>query len=430
MMKLFHKNKLFSSFDSRAKRLEISEYPHGGNRIIRRRKISRKHAFGGMFFAGSLSLAYTAISMFVGPLPPDTLAVTAPEKKNMEFSVVSENGLKLPPPVIHIKIPDAVKSAYMSSCVAATPSIRDRVINIANTTEINSLVIDIKDSSGQISYEPINEMLRQEPDKNSCRIKDIRGLINLLHRDNIYIIGRIAVFQDPYFVALHPELAVKKLSNGKVWEDRKGMKWIDSGSQEMWDYIIAIARDGYAQGFDEINFDYVRFPSDGNITNIEFPISGTTTKAVVLKNFFSYLSNEMKLSGITTSADLFGMTTTSNDDLNIGQVLENALPYFDYLAPMVYPSHYPAGFNDWENPNAHPYDLIKFVMTAGGEKAIKASTTPLKLRPWLQDFSLGSPPYGKMEVEQQIQATYDAGLTSWMLWDPSNRYAGGALLRE
>lgn len=430
MTKFFSKNKLFSSFCSPEKSPGCSSYPRGGNRLNRRKKISRKHAFGGMFFAGSLSLAYTAISMFVGPLPPDTLATATTETKNMEFRIVSENDLKLPPPVIHIKIPDAVKSAYMSSCVAATSRFRDRVINIVNTTEINSLVIDIKDSSGQISYEPVNETLRQEPDKDSCRIKDIRGLIDLLHRDNIYVIGRIAVFQDSYFATLHPELAVKKASSGKIWKDRKGMTWVDAGSQEMWDYIISIARDAYAQGFDEINFDYVRFPSDGNITDIEFPISGTTTKAVVVKNFFSYLSNEMKSSGITTSADLFGMTTTSNDDLNIGQVLENALPYFDYLAPMVYPSHYPAGFNDWANPNAHPYELIKFVMTAGAEKTIKASTTPLKLRPWLQDFSLGSPAYGKTEVEQQIQATYDSGLTSWMLWDPSNKYAGGALLRE
>jgi hypothetical protein len=428
MTKLFHKEKKISSFGSLVKDSVYSEYPHGGNRIIRRRKISRKHAFGGMFFAGSLSLMYTAVSMFVGPIPPGT-SMSTTEAKNMEFSVVSENDLKFPQSVIHIKIPDAVKAVYMSSCVASTPSIRDRVINIVNTTEINSLVIDIKDSSGQISYEPTNETLRQEVKKDSCRIRNMRELIDILHHDNIYVIGRIAVFQDPYFVTLHPELAVKKI-NGNFWEDRKGMTWIDAGSQEMWDYVVAIARDAYIQGFDEINFDYVRFPSDGNITDAKFPISGTTTKAVVIKNFFSYLSNEMKSSGITTSADLFGMTTTTNDDLNIGQVLENALPYFDYLSPMVYPSHYPIGFNGWKNPNAHPYDLIKFVMTAGTEKAFKASTTPLKLRPWLQDFSLGSPAYGKIEVEQQIQATYDSGLTSWMLWDPSNKYAGGALLRE
>jgi hypothetical protein len=124
------------------------------------------------------------------------------------------------------------------------------------------------------------------------------------------------------------------------------------------------------------------------------------------------------------------MTTTATDDLNIGQVLENALPYFDYIAPMVYPSHYPDGFHGWTNPNAHPYDLIQYVMKSGVDRAIVASTTPLKLRPWLQDFSMGTPSYGKKEVEDQIQAVYDVGLTSWMLWDPSNKYAGGALLKE
>jgi len=402
---------------------ELSEHLHG-RRTFRKKRFTQKHAFGGAIFAGSLSLAYAAASMFAGPILHTDIATTTPQ---ILTTPVIETVL---PPAIHLKIPDAVKAAYMSACVAATPSIRDRVIHIADTTEINSIVLDIKDFSGQISYEPSNEALRQDPDERSCRIRDMRGLIELLHNDNIYVIGRIAVFQDPLFVKLHPDQAVKRASDGGVWTDRKGISWVDTGSSEMWDYVVSIARDAYSQGVDEINFDYVRFPSDGDISNMSFPVSGTTTKPEVVKSFFSYLSGEMKASGITTSADLFGMTTTATDDMNIGQTLEIALPYFDYIAPMVYPSHYPDGFNGWANPNAHPYELIKFVMSAGAEKALKASTTPLKLRPWLQDFSLGSPSYGKKEVEDQIQATYDVGLTSWMLWDPSNKYAGGALLPE
>ncbi|MCK9352062.1 MAG: putative glycoside hydrolase [Candidatus Paceibacterota bacterium] len=431
MKKLFYKQKPFSSPEPAVENATFSEYPHGGNRFPRRKKLTRKHAFGGIFFAGSLSLAYATASMFIGPIPPEPSSVDAALPMNLKFQVVSDADIPLvPPPVIHVKTPDAVKAAYMSSCVASTPDFRDRVINIVNTTEINSLVVDIKDYSGRLSYTPSNKSLLQEPDPDSCRIRNIRELIDRLHSDNIYVIGRVAVFQDPYFVGLHPDLAIRKVSTGGIWKDRKGLSWIDAASQEMWEYTVAIARDAYSQGFDEMNFDYVRFPSDGEVSDMLLPISATTTKSEVILNFFSYLSDEMKTSGITTSADLFGMTTTANDDMNIGQLLETALPYFDYIAPMVYPSHYPNGFNGWSNPNAHPYELIKFVMDSGSEKAIKASTTPLKLRPWLQDFSLGTPSYGKAEVEEQIRATYDAGLTSWMLWDPSNKYAGGALLRE
>ena len=435
MKKLLHKQKPFSLLAHSKESTKFSEYPHGGNRLLRRKRFTKKHAFGGVFFVGSLSLAYAVISMFIGPTPHDFPATsTMSGMKTTEILPALGGNFSPAPspvaPIVHVKIPDAVKAIYMSACVAATPSVRDRVTRIINTTEINSVVIDIKDFSGQISYVPSDTALYQTPDARSCRIQNIRELIDLLHAENVYVIGRIAVFQDPFFVKLHPEMAVKKKSDGTIWKDYKGISWIDAGSREMWEYVVAIARDAYSQGFDEINFDYVRFPADGNLKDITFPVSGTSTKTEVIKSFFSYLSNEMKTSGITTSADLFGMTTTSNDDLGIGQVLENALPYFDYIAPMVYPSHYPNGFNNWSNPNAHPYDLIKFVMSAGAEKAIKASTTPLKLRPWLQDFTMGAPKYGKQQVEQQIQATYDAGLTSWMLWDPSNRYAGGALLRE
>ena len=126
------------------------------------------------------------------------------------------------------------------------------------------------------------------------------------------------------------------------------------------------------------------------------------------------------------SVDLFGMTTTNSDDLNIGQILEYAAPYVDYIAPMVYPSHYPKTFQGFANPAEHPYEVVKFAMEKGVEKLIAASSTPSKLRPWLQDFDLGAT-YDASMVRAQIQATYDAGLTSWMLWDAANRYTRDAL---
>ncbi len=395
----------------------------------RKRPIKKTHMVGGAFVMGSLSLFYAGSVAMLSPLE-----YQAPIVETREAPASTPENIIVPepvpiPPVIHVKTPDAVKAIYMSSWVAGTPSIRERVIGIVNHTEANSLVIDIKDYSGRISYQ-VSDPELLKIGSVEVRIRDIRELIARLHEDNIYVIGRIAVFQDPYFVKLHPELAVKSKKTLGAWKDDKGITWLDASAKEVWDYCLAIAKDAHEAGFDEINFDYVRFPSDGNIQDMSFPISGNRPKPEVIKEFFAYLDARMKTAGITTSADIFGMTTTANDDLNIGQVLENALPYFDYLAPMVYPSHYPNGFMGFSNPNAHPYEVIEYVMKSGVDRAIVASTTPLKLRPWLQDFSLGPPVYGKKEVEDQIQAVYDAGLTSWMLWDPGNKYNGGALLRE
>jgi len=214
-----------------------------------------------------------------------------------------------------------------------------------------------------------------------------------------------------------------------VWKDGKGISWLDPGATEVWDYLVEIGREAHRIGFDELNFDYIRFPSDGNMNDIAYPYSKDRPKPLVIKDFNAYIREKLGSTGAVLSADLFGMTTTNKDDLNIGQVLENAFPYFDYIAPMVYPSHYPAGFNGYKNPAQKPYEIIKYSMDKAVARAITATTSPLKLRPWLQDFSLGAV-YTPEMVRAQIQATYDAGLTSWLLWNASNRYTVGALEKE
>jgi hypothetical protein len=356
--------------------------------------------------------------------------------------------------VKHLKTPEPLKAIYMSSCVVGTKDFRASLVKIADTTEINAIVIDVKDFSGTLSYEPTDPSLKHAWDSAKCGARDMREFIQELHSKNIYAIARVTVFQDPHFTKLHPELAVKSIATGAPWKDRKGLSFLDVGGKETWDYTIAIARDAYNIGFDEINFDYIRFPSDGNMKDAKYTLS-TGSKADQLEKFFKYLSVEMKKSNIPTSADLFGMTTTNNDDLNIGQVLERTLPYFDYVAPMVYPSHYPANFNGWKNPNTVPYELTKFVMKRAVERA-EATTTAvamldntkidlgtsskkvlythepqnrLKLRTWIQDFDYGGT-YDIPEVKAEIKATYDVGLTSWMMWAPSNKYTVGALVKE
>lgn len=324
----------------------------------------------------------------------------------------------------HLKTPSPLKALYITSWTAGSIERREKLIDLIDSTELNAIVIDIKDYTGRISFLIDNPELQAIGSVKKI-IPDIKVLIQQLHAKNIYIIGRIAVFQDPHLVAKHPEWAVKKDSaRTAIWQDYKDLTWLDVGAPGVWDYVVLLAKESYALGFDELNFDYIRFPSDGNMKDIYYPWSDGYEKPEVLREFFSYLHDNLKHLGLVLSADLFGMTTTNADDLNIGQVLEVALPYFDYIAPMVYPSHYPPTFLGLGNPAAHPYEVVRYSLDAAYQRA---STTPQKIRPWLQDFSLGAVYTAKM-VREQIQATYDSGFDSWMLWNSANRYTAAALL--
>lgn len=335
--------------------------------------------------------------------------------------------------VLHVSTPAQVKAVYMSQCLVSDKSLRKRIVDLINETELNSVVIDIKDYSGKISFFSDNPLL-SENTSSECFARDLKEFIETLHFDSIYVIGRITVFQDPFYTKRHPDFAIKRDSDREaIWKDKKGISYIDPGAKEFWNYIVALAREAYDLGFDELNFDYIRFPSDGNMNDIYFPFSEQFIKedprggkAGVLRGFFSHLRKELNKEQYVISADLFGMTTTNTDDLNIGQILEDALPNFDYIAPMVYPSHYPPSFIGLSNPAVYPYEVVKHSM----ERAVlRASTTPLKLRPWLQDFNLGAV-YTPEMVRKQIQAVYDSGLNSWMLWNAANKYTRDALLGE
>lgn len=339
-----------------------------------------------------------------------------------------------PPPITHFPIPEPVRGIYMTACVAGTPSWRERLAKFADDTEINTIVIDVKDYTGTIAFDTKDETLVGLQGAG-CRVRDLKEFIKNLHERGIYAIARITVFQDPLMSKARPDLAIKKASDKTaVWKDRKGLSFIDPGAKEYWDYTVKIAKESYAIGFDELNFDYIRFPSDGDMRNIYFPWSEELLiadrefgKAKQLAEFFSYLHDELRrdIPDAKLSADLFGMTATNSDDLNIGQILEYVVPYFDYVAPMVYPSHYPTGFNGYKNVNAHSYDIVKFSMERAAERLIAASSTPAKLRPWLQDFDYPVEYTAEMVIEQK-QATYDAGLTSWMMWDAGNKYTPSA----
>ena len=333
----------------------------------------------------------------------------------------------------HVDTPSSVKGVYMTACVAGTPSWRTRIEDLIKTTELNSVVIDIKDYSGTLAFE---DKALQADDASGCKVKDMQDFVTELHKDHIYVIGRITVFQDPYYAKSHPELAIKSKSNGGLWKDRSGLSYIDVGAKPYWDYIVKLSKASYTLGFDEINYDYIRYPSDGNLKDMNTTWTvGTSTKAEMVKSFFSYLHNQLKDTNIKTSADLFGLTTVAEDDMGIGQVLLNTLPYFDFVDPMVYPSHFAAGFDGYKSPAAHPYEVIQKSMSVAVTREQNfnienglATSTPSKLRPWIQDFDLVGVPYGVPEVRAQIKATNDVGLTSWLVWDAGNKYTPGAFL--
>jgi len=353
-----------------------------------------------------------------------------------------------PKPIIeHIATPTQVKGVYMSQCAAGSDEFRTHLLALADDTEINSIVVDLKDYSGTVAFPSETA----EKGGKGCTVSDFRALVKTMHEHGIYVIGRLTVFQDPLYTQSHPELAVQKKSGG-VWHDYKGLAFVDVSSEPFWEYIIGLAREAHRLGVDEINFDYIRYPSDGPMSEAVYAES-VYSKQENMERFFSHLAQALRIEEDNhmpvLSADLFGMVTTNTDDLNIGQVLERALPYFDYVAPMVYPSHYPPRFNGWQNPNDHVYGVVNFSMASAVKRAVSTTTpiawlggerigtstpaiytkpaySPLKLRPWLQDFDYGGS-YGPKEVRDQIQATYDAGLNSWLLWDAANRYTKSAL---
>jgi hypothetical protein len=333
----------------------------------------------------------------------------------------------LPAPfaVTHIPTPSAVRAVYFTSWAAGTPSFQKQLFALfaATTTQLNAIVIDIKDYSGRIGY-TVTDPRFKDPTIDAMgsaqnRIPDIEQFVASLHAKGIYVIGRVQSFEDPFAVTVHPDWAVKTAS-GALWKDSGGANWIDPDNQNAWNYIAAIAKQGYGVGFDEINFDYVRFPSDG-IGNAVFAKSASTTKESVITSFFAYLHSQFAPLGIPISADVFGQTTSDPGDMGIGQHFENVLPYFNFVDPMVYPSHYINGFDNFANPAEHPYAMIKFAMDSAVGRAIAASSSPAEIRPWLQGFDLGAV-YTPAMLEDQMQASADAGLGSWLVWNAASVY--------
>ncbi|HEY4512035.1 MAG TPA: putative glycoside hydrolase, partial [Candidatus Paceibacterota bacterium] len=209
----------------------------------------------------------------------------------------SEDEEDLIPTVRHLNPPEPLKGIYMSACYAGSKELREGLAKLIDDTELNAIVIDIKDYSGKISFLP-NDTWKPYLSDN-CNAPDMKDFIQSLHDRNIYVIGRITVFQDPFFAKQNPKEAVKKNSDKTaIWHDRKGISYLDPGSSVTLDHIVALAKDSYDVGFDEINFDYIRFPSDGPMNDIYFPYSEGKSKPAVMEGVYKHLHDKLKPEGV------------------------------------------------------------------------------------------------------------------------------------
>jgi len=314
-----------------------------------------------------------------------------------------------------------VKGIYVSSWAAGSKQILDKQLALADRTEINAMVIDVKDATGYVSYDtdvPLANELKLE----ERRIQDIDGLMATLREHKIVPIARIVCFNDPILAKRRPEYAVKS-KNGGIWRDNKKSAYTNPYDRRVWEYLVDVGEDAADRGFREVQFDYVRFPSDGKISDAVYPGAfGSMEDAIA--QFLSYARGRLEKRGVWVSADVFGLTVHVKDDMGIGQKIEKVSRNVDIVCPMIYPSHYRGGSYNQKSPNSHPYEIITAAMK---DSARRLQGTGAIVRPWLQDFSLYGVTYGVEQVKAQIKAVEEQGYTEWILWNASVKYTEGAL---
>ena len=367
----------------------------------------------------------------------------------IEAASVFDNSLEADHFIVQAKPPQIkAKGLYLTAYSAGSAKKIDEIIGLLEKTELNAVVIDIKDYSGKVLYDSKIKLVNDlKIDEN--RLGDVKSLVKKLHDKNIYVIARQTVFQDPILAEKKPEWAIKNkvggLASAKqggdgLWRDYKGLAWVDPSKKEVWSYNVAIAKEAVSFGFDEINFDYVRFPSDGNMAQAVYAaqrrvsMDGTRHDSVeskkyeVMKKFYHFLN--IKLSGEPAwlSLDMFGFVMEKNgeDDMRIGQRIADAVDEVDYISPMMYPSHYPGGHLGLKNPAQYPARVIENGMKMG---APKFEGKRAKIRPWVQAFNLGAV-YDAQKIREQITEVEKYTDAGWLMWNAANRYTNAGLLSE
>ncbi|NLV63768.1 MAG: putative glycoside hydrolase, partial [Clostridiaceae bacterium] len=330
-----------------------------------------------------------------------------------------------------------VKGIYLTGWTASSAEKMEHFIKLANETEINTFVIDVKNDDGIVSYESDVKAVRDAG--TFLRKYDPEKLIKTLHDNGIYVIGRVVCFRDPACSKKYPDRAVKHVKGGLWKEDRKNAEitWLDPCDKRNWSYIIDIAKEAAEKGFDEIQFDYVRFP-DGKTSEMVFSAKDFV-KYEVINEFLSAARKEMP--NVILSADIFGIVCVSPEDTEgIGQYLELIGRELDYISPMAYPSLYARGqiVNkiEFPNPDLEPYNVVYNTLLMAKERLSKVEGYKADVRPFIQAYTASwlkpgtFQTYGAKQYREQIQAVYDAGYEQWIFWDANNKYDTSAFLKE
>ncbi|HOM03050.1 MAG TPA: putative glycoside hydrolase [Acetivibrio sp.] len=328
-----------------------------------------------------------------------------------------------------------VKALYLTGWTVGSDDRVQHYIDLANSTEINAYVVDIKDDDGYVGYESNIPAVREIGGWKSKYNAD--KVLKAFHDNNIHVIGRLVCFKDPVLSSKKPELAVKSV-NGGSWRDNHNLTWLDPYNKDSWPYLIEIAKEAVEKGFDEIQFDYIRFPNDGSKKSMAFNTGGKE-KYEVINEFLAYAREQ--LPGVVLSADVFGIILESPADTeDIGQYLETIVKDVDYISPMVYPSHYAVGQKvngvQFMKPDLDPYGVVYQSLAKCKDRLAQVEGKKADVRAYVQDFTaswLGKgyyQTYGPEQVRQQIQAIYDAGYEEWIFWDANNTYSEEAFLKE
>ena len=314
-----------------------------------------------------------------------------------------------------------VRALYVNRFAAQSAKRMRQLIQIADETEINALVIDMKDEFG-LNFKTQNPEFARNAGTAGV-VRNLPALLDTLRAHKILPIARLVVFKDSVTARVHPEWTIRRQDNS-VWRDKKGIAWVNPYHHELWNYNIGVAEELAKMGFGEIQFDYIRFPEPyPSLPKQVFPDNKGVSKPELLAQFLQEANERFDKLGVRTTADIFGLVTTVGGPLEVGQWWEKISPHVDVVLPMVYPSHYPRGDLGLAVPNAEPYKVLTIALSRARQRDQKLGIRkPEHIRPWLQAFTLGKPPYGPAEIEAQKKGTYDSGYDGWVLWNPGSKY--------
>ena len=328
-----------------------------------------------------------------------------------------------------VPTPHVVRGLYVNRWAAIGERMWE-LIDVAKRTEVNALVIDVKDDRGFVLYRSAVPLAREigADTTRPMSYRRMRAVLDSMRTHGIYPIARIVVAKDPLLAEHKLAWSIKRRSDPSLpWLDKNGKPWLDPHQRGVWQYAADLAKEAVNLGFSEIQFDYVRFPDEKRlVSEATFPLANGRVRAEVIRAQLGFARAELRATGVPMTIDVFGLTATDTTDMGIGQQWEKFIDQADVVLPMVYPSHFAPGTYGLSNPNAAPYATIDHALEDAARRSAGIAAAA-RIVPWYQDFTLGPPRYGVAHVRAQMRAGYDNGVRSWMLWNPRSRYTVDAL---